>query len=182
MQAHIVRLDTSRNHGYQVRFKNDRKRRSSSGPGYHSRLFSDSIHGGKRKAKKKAEEYLNELLEAEGIEIVSHGRRIGMKYPENPGKTIASNVSGRNGVFRGAHVVTRGRRTQDVAYWGASYSIGPDGNATKRVKRFYIGKARTEREAKRLAIRFREGWEKAFLEGGVRGVKRFFREWHAFSQ
>lgn len=172
MQAHIVRIDAVTGHCWQVRF-NLSKRSTRK---YNSKTFYDSHFGGKRKARKAAEEYLTSKLEEAGVANIPIGKRVGMKYPENPKKVLRHNLSGRNGVYRSEFMVRRPTGDQQVKYWAASYSIGPDGKQTSRSRRFYIGQ-RSEREAKRLAVRFREGWEQAFLEAGRPGVKRFFRAW-----
>ncbi len=172
MQAHIVRIDAASSHCWQVRF-NLSKRSTRK---YNSKTFYDSHFGGKRKARKAAEEFLTSELEAAGVPNIPIGKRVGLKYPENPKKVLSHNISGRNGVYRSEFVTRRPSGEQHVRYWAASYSIGPNGKRTNRSRRFYIGR-RSEREAKRLAVRFREGWEQAFLAEGSAGVKRFFREW-----
>jgi hypothetical protein len=174
MQAHIVRIDAGSTHCWQVRYNLSKKRSAK----YSSKTFYDSQYGGKRKARKAAEAYLTGELESAGATQIPIGRRLGMKYPENPRQVLKHNLSGRNGVYRSEFVVRRPYGEQQVRYWAASYSIGPDGRKTNRSRRFYIGE-RSEREAKRLAVRFREGWEQAFLAEGRTGVRRFFREWDA---
>jgi hypothetical protein len=174
MLAHIVRIDAGNTHGWQVRINsaNDGSTR------YASKLFSDSVHGGKRKARKLAEDFLKTELESAGVKApVPPGRRIGMQFPEAPGRTSNANISGRNGVYRGEHVSRRGDQRQEVRYWAASYSIGPDGTPTSRSRRFYFGVRRSEETARKLAIRFREEWEQAFLARGAKGVVKFFRNW-----
>lgn len=171
MLAHIVRLEGGSTRGWQVRLNldNDASNR------YESKLFSDKPCGGKRKAKAQAEAYLREALEEEGIERVPSGRRRGMMFVEAPERRLKSNRSGRTGVYRGEHTRRRSNGTQVVRYYAASYAIGPDGRRTNRSKRFSFGTDRSEEEARALAIEFREEWERAFLEGGVRGVKAFFK-------
>ncbi|WP_455383143.1 hypothetical protein [Salinispira pacifica] len=174
MQAHIVRIEAGSSPCWQVRFNLSRKTSRS----YRSKTFYDSHFGGKRKSRRAAEDYLSAELESAGVHSLPLGRRVGMKYPENPKRLLKNNLSGRTGVYRSEFTVTRPYGEQQVRFWAASYRIGPDGRRTNRSRRFYIGE-RSEREAKRLAVRFREGWEQAYLTGGVNGVKRFFREWDA---
>lgn len=173
MLAHIVRLESGSTRGWQVRLNlnDDGSNR------YESRLFSDKPCGGKRKAKAQAEAYLRDTLAAQGIPEIPPGRRRGMMFAENPERRLKSNVSGRTGVYRSEHPRRRASGTHMVRYYAASYAIGPDGRRTKRSRRFYFGGERSEEEARELAIRFREQWERAFLEGGSRGVKAFFKAW-----
>lgn len=169
--AHIVRLESGSTRGWQVRLNlgNEASNR------YESRLFSDRPCGGKRKAKAQAEAYLREVLDEQGIDFVPSGRRRGMMFAEDPERRLSSNRSGRTGVYRGEHARRRASGTQMVRYYAASYAIGPDGRRTNRAKRFSFGAERSEEEARSLAIEFREEWERAYLEGGVRGVKAFFK-------
>lgn len=171
--AHIVRLESGSTRGWQVRLNLS----DESSSRYESRLFSDKPCGGKRKAKAQAEAYLREVLEEHGIDYVPSGRRKGMMFSDNPARLLKSNSSGRTGVYRGEHTRRLATRTQHVRYYAASYAIGPDGKPTNRSKRFYYGTERSEEEARELATQFREEWEAAFLEGGARAVKAFFRAW-----
>lgn len=52
----IVRLDSERTCGWQVRLYREKEK-------YHSKLFSDSVWGGKRKARAAAEKYQDECLD-----------------------------------------------------------------------------------------------------------------------
>lgn len=171
MLAHIVRLDHANTRGWQVRLGLS----DDSGSKYESKLFSDRSLGGKNKARRQAEEYLKKKLRERGIENLPKGRRRGMMFAENPERVLKSNRSGRTGVYRGEHPRKLVNGTQQVRYWAASYAVGPDGKKTKRSRRFYFGTERTEEEAKELAIRFREEWEEAFLRGGARAVREYFR-------
>lgn len=173
--AHIVRLESGSTRGWQVRLNLTDEPSNR----YESRLFSDRLCGGKRKAKALAETYLREALEEQGIDFVPTGRRKGMMFAEKPDRRLKSNRSGRTGVYRGEHTRELATRTQLVRYYAASYTIGPDGKRTNRAKRFYFGTDRSEEEARALAIEFRERWEDAFLEGGVRGVRSFFKAWNS---
>jgi len=174
MQAHIVRIETGNTRAWQVRYNLAEVATRE----YHSKAFYDSRCGGRKKARKAAEEYLADVLSRAGATLTSTGRRIGLKYPENPQRVQRHNLSGRNGVYRSEFVTRRARGEQEVRYWAASYTIGPDGQKTNRSRRFYIGE-RSEEDARRLATEFREGWEHAFLTGGNVGVKKFFRQWDA---
>jgi len=102
-----------------------------------------------------------------------------MMFAEDPDRTCRANTSGRTGVYRGEHTRQLANGVQQVRYYAASYTIGPDGRRTKRSKKFYFGTERTEDEALDLAIEFREGWEDAYLSGGATAVKRFFKSWNA---
>lgn len=175
MLAHIVRIESGSTRGWQVRLNLD----DDASKRYESRLFSDKPCGGKRRAKAQAEAYLREALEERSIAFVPTGRRRGMMFAENPERRLRSNSSGRTGVYRGEHERRRSTGTQVVRYYAASYAIGPDGKRTNRAKRFHFGTERSEEEARALAVEFREQWERAFLEGGVRGVKAFFKAWSA---
>lgn len=173
MLAHLVRIDSNKTHGWQVRFS-----ASPDDSGYHSKLFSDRGLGGKRRAKSAASEYLNQLLEDEGIEEFPIGRKQGLMFPEDRERTSAHNSSGRTGVYRSQATRTLPSGTRIVQhYWAASYTVGPDGRKKRGSKSFYFGTVRTEDEAHELALRFRVGWEEAYLDGGARAVRRFFKEW-----
>ena len=94
MLAHIVRIDAGKTHGWQVRYNGSHETSTS----YSSKLFSDGVHGGKRKARKLAVEFLKEALENAGIrEPIPSGRRTGMKFPEAPQRTSRANISGLTG-------------------------------------------------------------------------------------
>lgn len=154
MAVAVVRIDTGKTHGWQVRI----------GPsvGYRSKLFSDSIYKGTRKAKAAAMAWIEE----QGLEYRPdrHGPR---------GITIRSNTSGVTGVYR---TVYR-RNGREYPCWAAHYSVGPDGKRTHRAKRFYFGRSRSEPEAFELAVSFRRGWEDAYRSGGSQAIRRFFKEW-----
>ena len=51
----VFRIDTGRTHGWQVRIIRDGDR--------HTKLFSDSVHGGKEEAYEAAVEHRNEMIE-----------------------------------------------------------------------------------------------------------------------
>jgi hypothetical protein len=173
MAYHIVRIDKNNSktggntHGWQVRIGHD------SHTGYHSKLFSDGKHDGdKEKSRAAAEEYLAEYLEkhpeykvSRRSEIFSHGFRA-------DGKLVASNKSGRTGVFR-SRTHYRYDKSRYRYYWGASYTIDRFGKTKiTRAERFFVDEY-GEAEAKRKAIEFREMWEEAAAQG-VEAVKEFF--------
>ena len=170
MFAHIVRLEQSGSGGYQARYRLD----SDSEPTYRSKLFSDSVLGGKKKARSAAEQFLLKVFGKKNAHLVLAGRTAGMKFVDDPRRVARINTSGRTGVYRGDHFVQRGETKQRIRYWAASYSIGRDGEKTNRSKRFYFGVERTEEEAKALAMRFRDRWERAYLKGGTDAIRRFF--------
>jgi hypothetical protein len=173
MAYHIVRIDKDNSktggntHGWQVRIGHD------SHTGYHSKLFSDGKYeGDQEKALAAAKEYLAEYLEqhpeykvSRRNEIFSHGFRA-------DGKLVASNKSGRTGVFR-SRTHYRHDKSRYRYYWAASYTIDRFGRQNiNRAEKFFIDEY-GEREAKRRAIEFRELWEEA-AEQGVEAVIEFF--------
>ena len=172
MAYHIVRIDKDKTksggytHGWQVRIGQD------SHKGYHSKLFSDGKYGGREEALAAAEKYLAEYLEqhpeykvSRRTELYQHGFRADRK-------TIATNKSGRNGVFRSRDHY-RHDKSRYRYFWGASYSIDRYGKTQIiRNEKFYIDEY-GEAGAKRLAVEFREMWEEA-AEQGVEAVKEFF--------
>jgi len=172
MLAHIVRIDTGGTHGWQARIGTSKKSLK-----YSSKFFSDSRHGGSRKARKLAEEYLRSNLTALGFPNHPLGRRVGMQFIDEPEKRSRANTSGRTGVYRSRLKRRRGGKVTVQDYWAAHYTIGATGERKKGIKRFFYGQTRTEREAKKLAVEFRSGWEDAFRKEGAKGLKRFFREW-----
>jgi len=172
MLAHIVRIDTGGTHGWQARLGTSKKSLR-----YSSKFFSDSLHGGSRKARQKAEVFLRANLAELGFANHPLGRRVGMQFVDEPEKRSKANTSGRTGVYRSRLKRTRGKRITIQQYWAAHYTIGPGGEHKKGIKRFFYGQSRSEREAKKLAIEFRKGWEQAFLGGGAKEVKRFFQTW-----
>jgi len=173
VQAHIVRIDQEHSHAWQVRLSTE----VGTPARYDSKMFSDSLHGGKRRARKAAEQYLRDQLTAMGVTPPPLGRRHGMMFPEDPSRTLASNTSGRTGVYKSVLRRRTGNRTSEQYFWAAHYTVGPDGKPTHGAKRFYFGQVRDEEEAKRLATEFREGWEEAYLSGRTAATRRFFREW-----
>jgi hypothetical protein len=173
MAYHIVRIDKDNSktggntHGWQVRIGHDTH------TSYHSKLFSDGKYeGDKEKSLAAAKTYLAEYLEkypAYGVsrkyELIRHGFRADRK-------PIATNKSGRNGVFRSREFY-RHDKSRYRYFWGASYTIDRFGKTQViRNEKFYIDE-HGETEAKRLAIEFREMWEEA-AEQGVEAVKEFF--------
>ncbi len=173
MQAHIVRIDQNHTHAWQVRLNLNPEATDR----YESKSFSDSLHGGKRKARKAAEEYLRYRVEEYGHVPLPLGRHRGMMFPENPTRTLSTNTSGRTGVYHGQLRRPTKSGVTVQSFWAAHYNIGADGKPTHSAKRFYYGRVRSSEEAKQLAIEFREGWEAAFLEGKSSAIRRFFREW-----
>jgi hypothetical protein len=173
MAYHIVRIDKDNSktggntHGWQVRIGHDTH------TGYHSKLFSDGKHDGdQEKALAAAKEYLAEYLEkhpeyqeSRKDEIYAYGFRAN-------GKLIASNTSGRTGVFRSREHY-RHDKSKYRYYWAASYTIDRFGKKNiNRTEKFFVDEY-GDAEAKRLAIEFREMWEEA-AEQGVEAVIEFF--------
>ncbi|MBN1219089.1 MAG: hypothetical protein JXM69_09175 [Anaerolineae bacterium] len=170
MGAHIVRLDKPKNdpskgtHGWQVRVGGDR--------GYHSKLFSDNVHGSRGKALIAAEEYLAEYLK-EHPEWAGSNQE---QYPHgfDEGGPRANNKSGVRGVYRTyAYGRWDAKKERKQYYWAAHYSIDREGRRrVRRHKRFLVDEY-GEEEAKRRAVEFRSMWEEAALQG-VEAVKKFF--------
>jgi len=124
----IIRLP----HGWQARIQKKR------GKGYFSRSFAASRHGGWRKAKAAAIEW----LEAKG-EPYENGKR---RPSPRRTKPTARNRSGVVGVYK-----THDGKGHD--YWVAHTPL-----STPRARTFYVGR-RSDREARRLAVAFRRAYE-----------------------
>lgn len=168
--GHIVRIDKPKDdpkhgtHGWQVRV--------GSRKNYHSKLFSDNVHGGKGKALVAAEEYLAEYIKAHPDE----DRTIFDQFPHgfHEGKLMSNNKSGVTGVYR-THEYSRWdvKKERKLYYWAAFYTIDAYGQKKKRLhERFYIHEW-GEAEAKRRATEFRKLWEEAAREG-TEAVVNFF--------
>jgi hypothetical protein len=173
MAYHIVRIDKDKTktggntHGWQVRIGHN------SHTGYHSKLFSDGKYDGdQEKALAAAEEYLAEYLGKHAEYQASRKDRLYAHGFRADGKPIATNKSGRNGVFRSREHY-RHDKSRYRYYWAASYTIDRYGKRQIiRGEKFYVDEY-GEKEAKRLAIEFREMWEEA-AEEGVEAVVEFF--------
>ena len=172
MAYQIIRIDKDKSksggntHGWQVRAGRNLK------TGYHSKLFSDGKYGGRDKALAEAEAYLERYLQEQPEYDFKTGQ-FKWKHGFNENGTLNSrNKSGRNGVFRSREHHRRDKSRYRY-FWGASYTIDRFGK-TKiiRSEKFYI-EEHGEKEAKRLAIEFREMWEEAALQG-VEAVREFF--------
>ncbi len=159
--AYIVRIDKPKNsvkgtHGWQVRIHTGAARK------YQSKLFSDNQYGSRGKALVAAEEYLAAYIEKHPGSSSAPGH---VSYRK--GNLSVRNKSGVTGVYRTHEMNHRGER---VYYWSAFVPIGPYGR--KATKKFYIG-VYGEEESKRLAVEFRQMWEKAADEG-QEALKEFF--------
>jgi hypothetical protein len=154
--AYIVRVEGNRCRGWQVRGPGKR--------GYHSRLFSDGVHGGPEKARAEAEAYKQEVEK---------------KYPPKPpnlppysSTRSRRNTSGVIGVHRSHSYHHESGLKQE--YWAAFCPVGPDGK--RYMKRFYITDENySEEQAFQLAVEFRKMWEEAADEG-ERTLRRFWAE------
>ncbi len=162
----IVRIDQPKDdsdkgtHGWQVRASTDTPKK------YHSKLFSDSKHGGDQSALEAAQAYLKEYR-AKNPYIPRHGFRSG---------TQANNTSGVIGVYRTYHYYRHDEKKIPRYYWEAFCPIGPDGQRNRWGKRFYVH-THGEEKAKELAIEFRKNWEEAAREG-EEALKEFFVKYH----
>lgn len=170
--GHIVRIDKPKDnpnkgtHGWQVRVGGKR--------GYHSKLFSDNPHGGREKALVAAQEYLEAYLKAHPD--IATRAALPFRYP-NSNKVQANNKSGVNGVHKTyAYHGWDKKKKHKAWYWAAFCPIGPEGQRNKWMKRFYID-TYGDREAKRLAIEFRQMWEEA-VQAGEEALKEFFEREH----
>ena len=87
----------------------------------------------------------------------------------------ANSSTGVNGVY---HTVERKKNGTELPYYAAAYTIGPSGKMALRHKRFGYGPTtRSVSEAFDLACDFRREYEEAYAEGGVKGVKEFWKRW-----
>ncbi len=161
--SYIIRIDNPKDdahrgtHGWQVRVGTNRN--------YHSKLFSDSLHGGKEEAELSAKEYLEKYLDAHPDEKRERYYKKGMLQ--------SNNTSGVSGVHRTHTYWGRGEGGGErVYYWAAFCPLGPDGQINKWAKRFYVHH-HGDHEAKCLAIEFRRAWEEAADEG-EQALKQFF--------
>jgi len=167
--ACIIRIDKhdkkrgiSHTHGWQVRGRGTRKNGERK---YHSKLFSDGVHGGKGKALIAAQEYLQAIACSPVFDRpVSEPNHPPYHYHLNK-----NNQTGIIGVHRTRTRYTRGR----VRYpnWVATYT-GIDGTQQKKS---YSVNCYGEDEAKRLAVEFREMWEVA-VKDSPEAVKQFLQE------
>ncbi len=161
----IIRIDKDEGpkrvgtHGWQVRFPTGVARK------YHSKLFSDSVHGGKRKALAAAKDYYNDYLATYGADIKAGLKPFRKRPPSN-------NTSGRVGVYRSHNYTVTGFRQE---FWGAFCPQGPDGSRFTKV--FYVY-SNGEEEARRLATEFREMWEEAASKG-PKALRKFFNDYHS---
>lgn len=164
----IIRIDKPKNskkgtHGWQVRVPTGVKKK------YHSKMFSDKLHGSSDKALAAAKEYLDAYLKQhpEAAE----------RPPNRPPffhTLTRRNTSGVNGVFRSHHYYTWDKDRVPRYYWAASCPTGPNGRYF--AKRFYI-ESHGELTARQMAIEFRKMWEEA-MEQGEEAVAEFFEREH----
>jgi hypothetical protein len=168
--GYIVRIDKPKNspkgtHGWQVRVHRDEPKK------YHSKLFSDKVHGGREEALAAAEAYLEQYLaEHPGLSSPQPANQ-----PYHTGKLMKNNRSGINGVFKSCTYHGWDKKKEHKAwYWAAFCPVGPDGE--RFMKRFYIG-THGEEVARRLAIKFRQRWEEA-MDKGEAAVAEFYQREH----
>ena len=155
--SHIVRINNPRNHtvGYQFRCK------------CHTKLFSDSQYGSSFKAKKAAHAHKAEH------DATCQSKRSPLPLIRAKKRGNRNNRSKIRGVYR-THEWNRGNPPRLRKYWVAHYTIDREGRKTSRTKKYYI-ENHGELEAKRLAVEFRAGWEKA-VQKGPEAIADFFRE------
>ncbi|MCK6624862.1 MAG: AP2 domain-containing protein [Anaerolineae bacterium] len=164
--AYIVRLDKPKNsphgtHGWQVRGRGKR--------GYHSKLFSDGQYGGSESALAAAKAYL------QGYEESHPAQRVPSNQPYHQGKLLSSNTSGVQGVYYTKYP-HRWDKERLVEYWCAFIPIGPEGQ--KRYHKKFNIERYGYKEARRLAIEFRQEWERAVKQGSEKALEEFFEEYH----
>lgn len=165
MGAFIVRLDKPKNsskgtHGWQVRVGGKRK--------YHSKLFSDNIYGSKGRALLAAEAYLDKYLK-ENPQYAQPSHPFSFRE-----KLRSNNKSGVTGVGKSWGYPGWDKKKQyRMDFWYAFCPVGPKGQRNTWHKRFYVD-THGEAEARRLAIEFRKGWEKAAKEG-KEALEAFFQ-------
>ncbi len=114
--------------------------------------FSDKKYGGKEKTLKTALK-----LRDEKINELSYNPNVNRKWqPVQLTKKIKSNT-GHLGVYESSYAKKNkdGRRLE-YQYFAVSYTKNKGEN---KIKRFYITKKRSRKEALELAIQFREGKE-----------------------
>lgn len=131
---HISRIDQPRKHqhGWWVRIQRDGEKIQS--------FFSDVAHGGQSHALRKAKAYRDQLL-------INYPKP---EYGNMFNRTNSRNTSGKAGVHK-TRSLKRGR-AYDV--WQASWVL-PNGKHINK-KFAFSPEGRSEREAKRLAIKARE--------------------------
>jgi len=93
----VVRIDSETTHGYQVRVKGDSQK--------FTRFFADRKYGGKRIAKKLAQDYERQLLEQYPLSYVGIGR------PKFFNKPQRNNKLGVAGIYE------ESRRNRFVVAW-----------------------------------------------------------------
>ena len=111
----ITRLETS-TRGYQVRICRGRK--------YYSKLFSDTVFGGKAKALKAAREYRDALIEEQAGREITRKQLAKRKNPRN--------TSGIVGVRFVQEHDPRAAKGVVYEYWEAQWSPSPGVRSKKR--------------------------------------------------
>lgn len=130
----LTRIDHRDTHGWMMRLYHQ-------GTTY-TKLFSDGVYGGAKKALKAARKYRKQLGKALGIESLSKRRRTRRVSAQNL-------TTGIVGVYRGA---SKSKNGKERHYYAASWN--PEPNKVK-TKSFSIAKY-GEEEAFRLAVEYRQ--------------------------
>lgn len=158
----IARIDYGYSLGWQVRI-------SDSTQGIqHTKLFSDKLWGGEKKAKDAAQKYLEEYQTEHNIPKPVPGY---FRYRVSEG-TPKNNTSGVVGVYRSTYRDHRRPEQPARDFWAAHYSVYLGNRRQYRQKKFWIDKYGEER-SKKLAIQWGALWEKA-VESGEEALEEFF--------
>lgn len=140
----IVRIDTGRTHGWEIKIKRRGK--------WTCEMFSDSTYGGVKQSlsetMKRRDELLKTIIEPK------------FERHENASRITKSNTSGIVGVRRRMAVTKRGDKRWEYEVWEAGGSPQP---GKQKMKRFYIN-TWGEDDAKALAIEQRRQWEEEMKE------------------
>ena len=136
--TNLRRIDVNHTHGWQtVIVRKNRPR---------TKLFSDSLHGGKRAAKKKALAYVKKLIRQYGPSDYRHPDGY-FKKPTKRSKTKKTGVS----------LITKKMNNKNYHYYEASWYIQPYQRETKS---FAVNKY-GETKALQLALSARKRGERA---------------------
>ena len=170
----IVRIDkgdkkgSGATHGWQVRGRATRKGRGKRAS-YKSRMFSDNVYGGRDEALAAAEKFYENIKnDPEWFPPVRTAEQPPYHY-----KLSRANKSGVNGVHRVKERVEKRSGRTKPAYWVATFADPRKGRQGH--KGFSVNEY-GEAEARRLAVEFRQMWEKA-ADGGDKAIVEFLEDY-----